>query len=99
MNANARRSRTGKQTPTPISEYLASIGSKGGKATGASKRRGDAAYYKRISKKAAQALGRLARGAPKNYSAAEIGRRSKILAGINARKRAKAKKRGADWTV
>lgn len=45
--------------------------------------------------KAAQALGRLAKGVPKNYSAAEIERRSKILAGINARKRkaAKAKKR------
>lgn len=43
--------------------------------------------------KAAQALGRLAAGKPKNYSAAEIERRSKILAGINARKRAKAKKR------
>jgi hypothetical protein len=45
--------------------------------------------------KAAQALGRLAKGVPKNYSAAEIERRSKILAGINARKRkaSKAKKR------
>jgi len=45
--------------------------------------------------KAAQALGRLARGVPKNYSAEEIARRSKILAGINARKRkaSKAKKR------
>jgi hypothetical protein len=43
--------------------------------------------------KAAQALGRLAKGKPKNYSAAEIERRSKILEGINARKRAKAKKR------
>lgn len=43
--------------------------------------------------KAAQALGRLARGVPKNYSAEEIERRSKILAGINARKRAKSKKR------
>lgn len=45
--------------------------------------------------KAAQALGRLANGVPKNYSAAEIERRSKILAGINARKRkaSKAKKR------
>lgn len=43
--------------------------------------------------KAAQALGRLAKGVPKTYSAAEIERRSKILAGINARKRAKAKKR------
>ena len=43
--------------------------------------------------KAAQALGRLAKGVPKNYSADEIARRSQILAGINARKRAKAKKR------
>lgn len=43
--------------------------------------------------KAAQALGRLAKGKPKNYSAEEIARRSKILAGINDRKRAKAKKR------
>ena len=43
--------------------------------------------------RAAQALGRLAKGKPKNYSAEEIARRSKILAGINARKRAKAKKR------
>lgn len=43
--------------------------------------------------KAAQALGRLARGVPKNYSAAEIERRSKILADINARKREKPKKR------
>lgn len=42
--------------------------------------------------KDAQALGRLARGKPKNYSAEEIARRSKILEGINARKRAKAKK-------
>jgi len=41
--------------------------------------------------KAAQALGRLAKGKPKNYSAEEIARRSKILAGIN--ERAKAKKR------
>lgn len=36
-------------------KYLASIGSKGGKATGVSKRRGSAAYYKRISKLAAKA--------------------------------------------
>lgn len=41
-------------------KYLAGIGSKGGKAGGASKRRGDAAYYKRISKKAAQARKRKA---------------------------------------
>ena len=38
-----------------VNKYLASIGSKGGKATGASKVRGDAAYYKRISRKAAKA--------------------------------------------
>ena len=38
--------------------------------------------------KAAHALGRLARGVPKNYSAEEIARRSKILSVINARKRA-----------
>ncbi len=36
-------------------KYLASIGSKGGKATGASKRRGNSAHYKRISKLAAKA--------------------------------------------
>jgi len=39
-----------------LTRYLSAIGSKGGKAgTGASKRRGDVAYYKRISKKAAKA--------------------------------------------
>lgn len=38
-----------------VRRYLASIGSKGGKTTGASKRRGPAAYYKRISKLAAKA--------------------------------------------
>lgn len=44
-----------------LTRYLSAIGSKGGKAgTGASKRRGDAAYYKRISKKAAQARKRKA---------------------------------------
>jgi hypothetical protein len=43
--------------------------------------------------KAAQSLGRLAKGVPKNYSAEEIARRSKILAGINDRKSAKAGKR------
>ena len=42
--------------------------------------------------RAAQSLGRLARGVPKNYSAEEIARRSKILAGINARKRAKKRR-------
>ena len=43
--------------------------------------------------RAAQALGRLAKGKPKHYSAEEIARRSKILEGINARRRAKARKR------
>ena len=38
-----------------LKKYLAAIGSKGGKTTGASKRRGNAAYYKRISKIAAKA--------------------------------------------
>jgi hypothetical protein len=40
--------------------YLAEIGSKGGKATGKSKVRGDADYYKRISQKAAEARKRKA---------------------------------------
>ena len=43
--------------------------------------------------KAAQALGRLAKGKPKNYSAEEIARRSKILAAVNARKRKASKSR------
>jgi hypothetical protein len=39
-----------------IKRYLARIGGKGGRAgTGASKRRGGTAYYKRISKLAAKA--------------------------------------------
>lgn len=40
-----------------IREYMASLGEKGGKATGASKRRDqdDPDYYKRISAKAAKA--------------------------------------------
>jgi hypothetical protein len=38
-----------------IKDYLASIGSKGGKATGKAKVRGDTDYYKAISKKAAAA--------------------------------------------
>jgi hypothetical protein len=37
--------------------------------------------------KAAQQLGRLAKGIPKNFSAAEIARRRKLMAGINARRR------------
>ncbi|MBP7951413.1 MAG: hypothetical protein KA004_17350 [Verrucomicrobiales bacterium] len=41
--------------------------------------------------KAAQALGRLAAGKPKNYSAEEIARRSKILAAVNERKRKASK--------
>jgi hypothetical protein len=39
-----------------VTDYLARIGAKGGKAgTGASKRRGNSAHYKRISKLAAKA--------------------------------------------
>jgi len=38
---------------TDISKYMAEIGSKGGKATGHSKLRGTAEYYKSISKIAA----------------------------------------------
>jgi len=45
--------------------------------------------------KAAQALGRLAKGVPKNYSPAEIERRKEMMEAINAKKRqvSKAKKR------
>ena len=39
----------------PVKDYLATIGSKGGKATGKAKVRGDAEYYRRISQKAAEA--------------------------------------------
>ena len=35
---------------TQISNYLARIGKKGGQAKGASKRRGNSAYYRRIAK-------------------------------------------------
>ena len=38
-----------------ISEYLASIGSRGGKATGKAKVRGDSAHYKRLAEKAVKA--------------------------------------------
>jgi hypothetical protein len=41
--------------PKGAREYLAFIGSKGGKAKGEAKVRGDTDYYKRISKKAAAA--------------------------------------------
>lgn len=44
-----------------IKAYLASIGAKGGSTKGPSKRRGDVAYYKRISKKAAMARAAKAR--------------------------------------
>lgn len=45
--------------------------------------------------KAAQALGRLAKGVPKNYSPTEIERRKKMMDSINSKKRkaSKAKKR------
>ena len=38
-----------------IRKYLASIGAKGGKATGAAKVRGDSDYYRAISAKATKA--------------------------------------------
>jgi hypothetical protein len=38
-----------------VTKYLAAIGRRGGKATGATKRRGNAAYYKALSAKAAKA--------------------------------------------
>lgn len=38
-----------------VKSYLASIGSKGGKTQGAVKRRGNTAYYRELSKKAAAA--------------------------------------------
>jgi general stress protein YciG len=34
-----------------LSDYLAKIGSKGGKATGPTKRRGDKTYYQKIGSK------------------------------------------------
>jgi hypothetical protein len=40
----------------PVRQYLASIGQKGGRAgAGAAKLRGDSEYYRRISRKAADA--------------------------------------------
>lgn len=47
--------------------------------------------------KSAQALGRLARGVPKKYGPAELARRTRLLADVNARRKAKAeiqKRRG-----
>ena len=41
--------------------------------------------YRQMNK-AAQALGRLAKGVPKNFSAAELARRRKLMAGINSRR-------------
>ena len=38
-----------------VKDYLAQIGSKGGKATGKAKLRGDIEYYRTISQKAAKA--------------------------------------------
>jgi len=38
-----------------ISEYFAHLGMKGGRATGPAKVRGDADYYSRIGRKAAEA--------------------------------------------
>ena len=38
-----------------VSKYLATIGAKGGKATGKVKARGDADYYRKLAKKSAKA--------------------------------------------
>jgi hypothetical protein len=55
-----------------IKRYLASIGSKGGKAgTGSSKIRGGKEYYRRISKLAAEARQRRANKATKSKGAAK----------------------------
>lgn len=55
-----------------IKRYLAGIGRKGGKAgTGASKRRGGTAYYKRISKLAAKARKARKANKSKNKGAAK----------------------------
>jgi hypothetical protein len=45
-----------------------------------------------VKNPAAQQLGQLARNVPKNYSAEEIARRTRILDGVNARKREKKQK-------
>ncbi len=44
----------GTMKPSPVQQYLAAIGSKGGKAKGAAKVRGDADYYRQIRAKRAQ---------------------------------------------
>lgn len=40
-----------KDVPAAVSEYMASIGSKGGRATGDSKARGNAEYYQKLVEK------------------------------------------------
>ena len=41
--------------------------------------------------RAAQALGRLAKGVPKNFSAAELKRRRTLMEAINKRRRSKSR--------
>ena len=48
--------------------------------------------------KAAQSLGRLAKGVPKNFSAAELARRWKLMAGINARRQKSTKAKATPKT-
>jgi hypothetical protein len=43
--------------------------------------------------KAASALGKLARGIPKNFTPAELARRTALLAAVNRRRKAANKKR------
>ena len=63
---------TSIMSDTEIKRYLAAIGAKGGKTTGASKVRGDAAYYKRISRKAAKARKASARRANDGAEARDL---------------------------
>ena len=41
--------------PKAVSKHMARMGSKGGKATGAAKSRGDSEHYKEMSRKAVEA--------------------------------------------
>ena len=48
--------------------------------------------------RAAQALGRLAKGVPKNFSASELARRKKLMAGINGRRQKSTKAKSTPKT-
>lgn len=55
-----------KTAPDSVREYLASIGSKGGQATGSTKARGSSDYYKKLAKKAVAARKKKARADKKS---------------------------------